>query len=154
MTPICTARFASALLVPSATRHERSCACWSLTSSGKNRSRFRRSGLLAPLAAGEFSPKMRAVLPMTDALRGELSQLLREREEISSAARRLQESADAAGDRESEELAQALLSHARAEEAVFYPAAILVVDFVRLRDQALEPQPTPQSPPRYALASG
>jgi hypothetical protein len=90
-------------------------------------------GLLAPLAAGDFSPTMRAVLPMTDALRRELSQMLHEHERISDAARRLQVAAHAAGDRQVEGLAEALLAHAQVEEAIYYPAAILVGDMVRAR---------------------
>jgi hypothetical protein len=70
---------------------------------------------------------------MSDALRNELSHMLSEHEQISSAARRLQEAAHAAGDRQAEELAEALLAHARVEEAVYYPAAILVGDIVRAR---------------------
>jgi hypothetical protein len=90
-------------------------------------------GLLAPLAAGEFSPAMQSVLPMTDALSKELDQMLREHGDISVATRRLQQLAADEGNRDVEGLAQELLAHAKTEEEVFYPAAILVGEVVRAR---------------------
>lgn len=92
-------------------------------------------GLLAPLAAGEFSPEMQSVLPMTDALRRELPRMLHEHEQIAAAARRLQRASAEAGDRQGEGLARELLAHAQSEEEVFYPASILVGEVVRGRAQ-------------------
>ena len=46
-------------------------------------------GLLAALARGEFTPEMRAVLPMTEALRAELPRMLDEHQAIPAATRRL-----------------------------------------------------------------
>lgn len=91
--------------------------------------------LLEPLAHGSTDPAMRAVLPMTDALRAELPQMLEEHKEIAAAARRLEEVARAGGDAEVESLARSLQLHARSEELVFYPAAVLVGDLVRARIQ-------------------
>jgi iron-sulfur cluster repair protein YtfE (RIC family) len=88
-------------------------------------------GLLAPLAAGEFRPEMQSVLPMTDALREELPQMLREHLQIVAATGRLQQASVEAGDREGEALARELLAHAKSEEEIFYPAAILVGEMVR-----------------------
>lgn len=90
-------------------------------------------GLLQPLAAGDFSPEMQSVLPMTDALHDELPRMLREHAEIAAATRRLQQVASQAGNAEVEELARELSSHAKAEEEIFYPAAILVGEVVRAR---------------------
>lgn len=90
-------------------------------------------GLLAPLAAGEFSPAMQSVLPMTDALSKELDQMLREHVTISAATQRLQLLAAEDGNQEVEGLAGELLAHAKSEEEVFYPAAILVGEVVRAR---------------------
>lgn len=64
--------------------------------------------LLEPLAQGTFAPWMRDVLPMTDSLAAEL---------------------------DVERLARELQAHARAEEELFYPAAILVGEIVRGRSQ-------------------
>ncbi|HET9949626.1 MAG TPA: hemerythrin domain-containing protein [Longimicrobiales bacterium] len=89
--------------------------------------------LLAPLAAGESGPEMREVLPLTDALRSELPRMLEEHEAVAAAARRLARVAREEGDASAEALAEALQLHARAEEEVLYPAALLVGEVVRAR---------------------
>lgn len=89
--------------------------------------------LLEPLAHGSTDPAMRAVLPMTDALRAELPQMLEEHREIAAAARHLEEVARAEANAEVESLARTLQLHARTEELVSYPAAVLVGDLVRAR---------------------
>lgn len=90
-------------------------------------------GLLAALARGEFTPGMRAVLPMTEALRTELPRMLEEHEAVYAATRRLGEAARRAGDTAAQKLAVALTLHAQSEEEVFYPAALLVGEVVRAR---------------------
>jgi hypothetical protein len=89
--------------------------------------------LLRPLSMGESSPAMRDVLAMTDALRAELPQMLREHQVIGEHARRLEQAAREENNPEVEALAKALQLHARSEEEIFYPAAILVGDLVRAR---------------------
>lgn len=88
-------------------------------------------GLLAPLARGPATAEMRDVLAMTDALRAELPRMLEEHRAISEATRNLGEAARAARNARVVELAAKLLLHARGEEEIFYPAAILVGDLVR-----------------------
>jgi len=90
-------------------------------------------GLLAPVARGEVTPEMRAVLPMTDSLRAELPKMLEEHKAIHAATVHLGEVAKAAGDSAIARLAEQLLIHAQSEEEVMYPAAILVGDIVRTR---------------------
>jgi hypothetical protein len=90
-------------------------------------------GLLAPLARGEFNPSMTSVLPMTDSLAAELPGMLREHEVIDAAAARLEEVARTEGVVEVERLAAALRAHARSEEEILYPAAVLVGEIVRRR---------------------
>jgi hypothetical protein len=90
-------------------------------------------GLLGPLARGEVTPAMRAVLPMTDSLRAELAGMLREHQAIRAATARLGEAARAARAAQVVRLAEELALHARTEEEIFYPAAILVGDQVRAR---------------------
>lgn len=90
-------------------------------------------GLLAALARGAFTPEMRAVLPMTDALRAELPRMLDEHQAVHAATRRLGEAARTAGDTAAQKLAVALALHAQSEEEVFYPAALLVGEVVRSR---------------------
>ena len=90
-------------------------------------------GLLAPLARGEVTPEMREVLPLTDALRNELPRMLEEHAAIRAATRRLGEIAQAEGNAEVVLLAENLARHARAEEELFYPAAVLIGELVRAR---------------------
>jgi hypothetical protein len=89
--------------------------------------------LLAPLSRGDVSPEMRAVLPMTDSLRAELPRMLQEHEAIRAATARLGEVARQEGNDAVMDLAAKLALHARGEEEVFYPAAILVGELVRRR---------------------
>ncbi|HEX6913476.1 MAG TPA: hemerythrin domain-containing protein [Longimicrobium sp.] len=100
--------------------------------------------LLRPLSQGEFQPWMRGVLPMTDSLRDELPRMLREHVEIGAAARRLEQVARQAGDAQVEALARELQLHARAEEELFYPAAVMVGDIVRARAGLPRPAPAPE----------
>ena len=90
-------------------------------------------GLLAPLARGETAEEMRAVLPMTDSLKAELPRMLKEHEAIRAATTRLGEVARAEGNAAVAHLADKLALHARNEEEVSYPAAILVGELVRAR---------------------
>ena len=89
--------------------------------------------LLRPLSEGKWDPGMRQVLPMTDSLRAELPRMLREHQEIGAAARRLEAVAREDRNARVEELAKKLQLHARSEEELFYPAAVLVGDLVRTR---------------------
>ena len=89
--------------------------------------------LLAPLSRGEATAGMRAVLPMTDSLRAELPRMLKEHVAIRAATLRLGEVARARGDSAVTRLAGKLALHARSEEEMFYPAAVLVGDLVRAR---------------------
>lgn len=89
--------------------------------------------LLAPLARGEATPAMRAVLPLTDSLRAELPRMLEEHVAIRAATTRMGEVARAEGNTQVARLAEKLALHARSEEVLFYPAAVLVGDLVRAR---------------------
>jgi hypothetical protein len=94
-------------------------------------------GLVAPLASGQSLPD--AVLAeaerMTNALRAELPKMLEEHLRIRAAVAALHEAAQAEGASAQIELAEALALHARTEEEVLYPAAILVGDAIRARRQ-------------------
>jgi hypothetical protein len=92
--------------------------------------------LLPALSRGEATADMRAVLPMTNALRAELPQMLREHKAIAAAARRLEQVAREENNKDAEELAKKLQLHAKTEEEVLYPAAILVGDLVKARLEA------------------
>lgn len=90
-------------------------------------------GLLAPLARGERGSALRSVLPMTDSLRAELPRMLEEHRAIRAATLRLGQAARAARNAPVERLAEKLALHARSEEEIYYPAAVLVGDLVRAR---------------------
>ena len=89
-------------------------------------------GLLAVLARREHDEEMKRVLPMTDSLRAELPRMLEEHKAIRAATLRLGEVARAANNESVVRLAEDLKVHAQSEEEVFYPAAILVGDVVRM----------------------
>ena len=90
-------------------------------------------GLLAPLSRDEFRPEMRAVLPMTDSLRAELGRMLEEHGAIAAANDRLASAARAEGYASVAQLAENLKLHAKSEEELFYPAALLVGQVVRMK---------------------
>lgn len=92
-------------------------------------------GLLAMLAAGETLPDEVATqaLAMCDSLRAEMPKMLEEHEGIRAAVGRLRSAAQAEKAKKFEELAENLAMHARTEEEVLYPAALLVGDLIRAR---------------------
>lgn len=90
-------------------------------------------GLLAPLAAGETPTGLQDALAMSDALRKELPRMLEEHKQIRAANEKLRTAAREAKASQYERFAEALASHARTEEEVLYPAAILVGDIIRAR---------------------
>lgn len=87
-------------------------------------------GLLPALAKGPPTSDMRAVLPMTDALERELPQMLREHEAIRQSVRRLKAAAQRTRQQEYVVFADNLAAHARQEEEILYPAAVLVGRYV------------------------
>jgi hemerythrin HHE cation binding domain-containing protein len=90
-------------------------------------------GLLAALAAGEKPADMEQALAMSDALRKELPRMLQEHTKIRGAAEKLRAAAQKEKASAYEHFAEELALHARSEEEVLYPAAILVGDVIRAR---------------------
>jgi hypothetical protein len=90
-------------------------------------------GLLAPLAEGKVTPEMRQVLALTDKLKADLRQKLAEHQAIVGALRKLIAAAEAEGKPEVAHFAEKLILHARTEEEVLYPTAILIGEYVRAR---------------------
>jgi hypothetical protein len=88
-------------------------------------------GLLGPLARGGVTPEMRTVLPMTEALERELPKMLDEHRRIGAARERFEAAARRARKADYVRLAETLAHHARQEEEVLYPAAILVGRLVK-----------------------
>jgi len=83
-------------------------------------------GLLRPLATGAATADMRAVLSMTDALESGLPEMLKEHEAIGAANAALRDQAVVAGREDLVRFSDTLAAHARQEEEILYPAAILV----------------------------
>jgi hypothetical protein len=87
-------------------------------------------GLLVPLSEGEPTAGMRAVLPMTEALERELPRMLEEHRAIRAAVVAFRSAAERAGRQDYVAFSDALAAHARQEEEILYPAAILVGRYV------------------------
>jgi hypothetical protein len=90
-------------------------------------------GLLAALARGDWRAEMAEVLTLTEELEAGWPQMLAEHEAIVAALNTLREAAARAGRGEIVAFAEALTEHARIEEEVMYPAAVLVGQVVRQR---------------------
>jgi hypothetical protein len=91
--------------------------------------------LLAPLAAGSTLPEATSstAAAMTSALRAEMPLMLEEHVRIRAAVAELRAAAESAGAEAQVELADELALHARTEEEVLYPAALLVGELLRVR---------------------
>ena len=93
-------------------------------------------GLLPLLARGEVRPEMADVLKMTDRLEGELPEMLEEHRAIVGALEGLISAAEAEGSPEYARFAEKLILHARTEEEVSYPTAILIGEYLKLKLQS------------------
>ena len=95
-------------------------------------------GLLRPLATGAgggVDPAVAArVLAMSDSLRAELPRMLAEHARIRDAVARLGDAARIHRDTAAAALAAHLALHARSEEEITYPAAVLVGEVLRARN--------------------
>ncbi len=89
--------------------------------------------LLPALAEGKLGAEMSKVLALTDKLKQELPEMIREHHAIVAALQKLEEAAQAEGKVQLTHFAEKLRLHAKTEEEVLYPAAILVGEFVKLK---------------------
>ena len=83
-------------------------------------------GLLRDLAQHGAQPEMREALKMTDKLKADLPEMLREHQVIVAALDRLAKTAKAEGQQRYVAFAEKLKLHAQTEEEVSYPAALLI----------------------------
>ncbi len=88
-------------------------------------------GLLSTLADGKLEPGMAEVLKMTDKLEAELPQMLVEHKAIVAALQQLVEAAKAEDKPDYARFAEKLMAHARTEEEVSYPAALLIGRYLK-----------------------
>src|SRR5512135_1919079 len=90
-------------------------------------------GLLPMLAKGELTSDMAEALPMTDRLKAELPEMLREHGSIVAALRELADVAKRENRNEYVRFAEKLILHAQTEEEVSYPTAILIGEYIKLK---------------------
>jgi len=90
-------------------------------------------GLLPLLAKGQVTDEMKNVLTMTDKLKAELPQMLKEHKEIVSALENLKTAAKRAKKPKYIRFAERLKLHAQTEEEVSYPTAILIGEYIKLK---------------------
>jgi hypothetical protein len=90
-------------------------------------------GLLPLLAAGNITPEMSQVLPMTERLKAELPHMLQEHQAIVAALKTLADVAEQEQQTEYARFAEKLMLHAQTEEDVLYPTAILIGEYLKLK---------------------
>jgi hypothetical protein len=90
-------------------------------------------GLLGALAAGRMPQDAPKVVELTDHLKRELPAMLKEHEEIVSALDALADAAQQENKLAARQFAEKLKQHAKTEEEVLYPAAILVGEYIKLK---------------------
>ena len=90
-------------------------------------------GLLVVLAQGKVTPEMSKALAMTDKLKAELPEMLKEHKAIVGALERLVSAAKAENRLEHAHFAEKLMLHAQTEEEVLYPASILIGEYLKLK---------------------
>jgi hypothetical protein len=89
--------------------------------------------LLPRLARGEFTPDMERILTKTETLKAEMPRMLHEHVLIVAALRQMLQAALKERHEGFASLAQKVILHAQQEEEVFYPASILVGEYVKLK---------------------
>jgi hypothetical protein len=90
-------------------------------------------GLLPLLSKGRVTSDMKDILLMTDMLKTELKEMLKEHKQILSSLKKLVAAARKEKKLEYLRFADRLTLHAQAEEELYYPAAILVGEYVKLK---------------------
>jgi hypothetical protein len=97
-------------------------------------------GLLAALSRGQIESGMADVVKMTDKLEAELPQMLAEHKDIVAALEALVEAAKAENKPAYVHFAERLMAHARTEEEVSYPTALLIGRYVRAALASVRPK--------------
>ena len=89
-------------------------------------------GLLADLADGRVKPEMEKFVKLTDDLKSQLPEMLKEHARIVAALDSLSEASLRENKPRVQHFAERLKQHAKTEEEVLYPAAILVGEYLKL----------------------
>ncbi len=90
-------------------------------------------GLLQPLAEGHATADMRDIVAMTDRLKAAMPKMLAEHKALAGPLGDLGRAAKAEGNADAATFVEELQAHARHEEEVMYPAAILVGEYLKLK---------------------
>jgi hypothetical protein len=90
-------------------------------------------GLLPMLVSGNVTDEMKEVLSMSEKLKTELPQMLREHQDIVAALALLKLAAKKAKKPKYIRFADKLMLHARMEEEVSYPTAILIGEYLKMK---------------------
>lgn len=90
-------------------------------------------GILQVLAKGRVSKDMKNVLVMTDKMKKDLPNMLKEHKAIVAKLKKLISVAKKEKRPEVAHFAEKLMIHAQTEEEVLYPAAILIGEFIKLK---------------------
>jgi hypothetical protein len=88
---------------------------------------------LAVLAGGGLPQNPETIIAKADRLKHELSDMLREHQAIAKALETLYDTATGDSRPELARFARKLLLHAQMEEQIYYPASLLIGEFLRLR---------------------
>lgn len=92
-------------------------------------------GLLMPLSRGQITPAMRQISARTEHLQARMFEIVREHAEIIEAAHKLLHAARAERKLTLVTFTEHLMLRAWTDEVVFYPAAILIGEYLKLRFQ-------------------
>jgi len=90
-------------------------------------------GLLPMLAEGKILPEMKPIIAMTDKLKSELPEMLAEHRQIEEALQELLKVSKAENHPGATLFAEQLIEHAKMEEVVSYPTAILIGEYLKLK---------------------
>lgn len=89
-------------------------------------------GLLVPVTKGTAVPEAREAVAMAGKLKAELRHMLEEHRQIVVALNALRTAASKKGNQDVVHLCEKLKLHARTEEEVLYPAAVLIGEYLKL----------------------
>ncbi len=90
-------------------------------------------GLLSPLAEDRIISEIEKATVMSNRLKAELAKMLKEHGEIVAVLKGLEQAIQEEGVEEGADFPEKLKQHAKIEEEVLYPAAILVGEFIKLK---------------------
>jgi len=103
---------------------------------------------LLPIAKGEITADMREIPPKTDRLKTHVFEMVREHSAIIEAARKLRRAAKAERKLKVAGFTERLLLRAWMDEVVFYPAAIVMGEYLKLTLKEKDDRQRPSSEPK------